>query len=411
MDNPIEKVFNRIDTYGNRVIDLQTRMTAIPAMGPENGGDGELEKSDYIKTVLEQMKCDELIVLEAPDKRVSSGKRPNLLARFKGESSRRTLWIMSHMDVVPPGDIGLWETDPFTMVEKDGKLYGRGTEDDQQGIVSSLLTVQALQEENCIPACDIGLAIVADEEAGSKYGIEYVLKKRPDLFRPDDLIIIPDAGDEKGAMIEVAEKSILWFKCVVQGKQTHGSTPEKGINAHNAAAHLIVRLKSLYAAFPKSDALFDPPISTFEPTKRDANVDNINTIPGTDTFYFDCRILPDYPLETVKRRILDLAGEIESEFSVTISLTYPQCEEAPPPTPADTPAAEALKKAVREVSGVSAYTIGIGGGTVAAYFRKAGLPAVCWCKLDDTLHAPNEYCRVANVLHDAKVFAHIALQR
>ena len=98
----------------------------------------------------------------------------------------------------------------------------------------------------------------------------------------------------------MAEKSILWIKCETQGKQTHGSTPEKGKNAHKAAAHFIVKMNELYKVYDKNDPLYDPPISTFEPTKKENNVDNINTIPGSDTVYFDCRILPDYSIEEIK---------------------------------------------------------------------------------------------------------------
>jgi len=54
--------------------------------------------------------------------------------------------------------------------------------------------------------------------------------------------------------------------------------------------------------------------------------------------------------------------------------------------------------------------MGIGGGTVAAFFRKAGIPAAVWSTMDDTAHSPDEYCLVENMLNDAKVFAHVFLQ-
>jgi len=82
---------------------------------------------------------------------------------------------------------------------------------------------------------------------------------------------------------------------------------------------------------------------------------------------------------------------------------------APPPTPADAPVALALKKSISTIRGVNPFITGIWGGTVAAFFRKEGLPAVCWCTLDDTLHAPDEYCVIDNVLNDAIIFAHLFL--
>ncbi len=401
---------NYIDNLKDEVITIQTGITAIPALGPDNSGEGEMRKYNLLKKYMQNMHFDEWIEIHAPDDRVVSKQRPNAIVRWNGKSQDRTIWIMGHMDIVPPGDLNLWETDPYKVVEKDGKLYGRGTEDNQQGIVSAILAAKALENSRIQPEYNLGLVLVADEETGSKYGIQHVLKERPDLFSKEDVILIPDAGDEEGILIEVAEKSILWIKVETKGKQTHGSTPEKGNNAHRAAAHFIVQMDELYQTFDRNDPLYDPPISTFEPTQKDKNIDNVNTIPGHDVIYYDCRILPDYTIDEVKETVQSVAEEVEEKFGVTITLSYPQCEPAPPPTPVDTAAVYALKKAVKDVTGKDAKTIGIGGGTVAAYFRQAGLPAVCWCTLDDTLHGPNEYSSIQNTLTDAKVFAHIFMQ-
>lgn len=412
MQNPtFNSILQSIDSYESDVILIQTEITATPALAPENNGQGEFDKYLIIKKYIQSLNPDSILELHAPDKRVESKIRPNIIATWLGNNPSSTVWIMCHMDIVPPGDLNLWETDPYQVVEKDGKLYGRGTEDNQQGIVSALMAVKALQDSNVKPESNIGLVFVADEEVGSKYGIQHLLKKEKDLFKNNDIILIPDAGDEKGVMIEVAEKSILWIKIETKGKQTHGSTPEKGINAHKAAAHLVVKMGELYAKYNLEDPLYDPPISTFEPTQKDQNIENINTIPGHDATYFDCRILPDYDIEDVKRTVNEYAKEIEEEFGVQINLSYPQCEPAPPPTSADAAAVHALKKAVKEITGNNAEPVGIGGGTVAAYFRQAGIPAVCWCTLDDTLHGPNEYSRIDNTLTDAKVFAHIFMQK
>ena len=194
--NIFNNVCARIKSYDQDVVDIETRLTAIKAMGPENGGDGEFEKSKYIKTLLKQLSAGSLEQIDAPDERVSDGIRPNLFFTIPGKSHKKTIWIMSHMDVVAAGDLSLWDSDPFTVKRDGDKLFGRGTEDDQQGFVSSFLAVKALQEEGVTPPYDIGLAIVADEEAGSTYGIDYVLNERANLFKKEDLIIIPDAGDE-----------------------------------------------------------------------------------------------------------------------------------------------------------------------------------------------------------------------
>ena len=412
MSDTFKKLADRISNYEKEAIDYETRLTAIPALGPENDGEGEVKKAEYIKTVLkEKLKADEILEINAPDNRVPSGIRPNLVAKFKGKNHDRTIWIMAHMDVVPVGELSLWSGDPWTVRVEDGKVIGRGVEDNQQGMVSGFLAVQALREEGITPEYDVALLLVADEETGSKYGLEYIANNHPELFRKEDIIIIPDAGNEDGTMIEVAEKSILWTKFRTIGKQCHGSTPEKGINAHRAAAYLIVRLDDLYKIFDKNDPLFDPPISTFEPTKKEPNVGNVNTIPGEDIFYQDARILPDYPLADVEKKIGEMMQEIEQKFGVKIETDSPQKEEAAPPTPPDAPVVKALQKAIKEVYNREGRPMGIGGGTVAAFLRRAGFHAAVWSTMDELAHQPDEYAKIENILGDAKVFAHIFLQK
>ena len=412
MDNAaLTKICARIDGYSDEAIRIETDMTAIPALGPENGGEGEYAKAQYLlRYVKDELGCNEAAVYDAPDSRVPSGVRPNIVARFKGKSNARTIWIMSHMDVVPPGDLNKWESDPWTVRVEDGKLYGRGTEDNQQGIVSSLLTVKAFRDEDILPEYDIALLLVSDEETGSGYGIQYLLKQHGELFTHDDFILIPDAGNEQGTLVEIAEKSIVWFKFTVRGKQTHGSTPELGVNAFKAGAHLVVQLNELYTHFDKSDPVFEPPISTFEPTKKEANVPNVNTIPGEDIFYYDCRLLPNYDVKELRDKIRKICAAVEQEHHVKVEIGSEQEVIAPPPTPADAPVVKAVRRAISEIKDIEAKPMGIGGGTVAAFFRQAGFHAVVWATQDETLHEPNEYVKIDNILGDARIFAHIALQ-
>jgi len=316
---------------------------------------------------------------------------------------------MTHMDIVPPGEMSLWKGDPFKAWVEAGKIYGRGVEDNQQEMVASLWVLKAFREEGILPNYDVGIALVADEETGSAKGIEYVLK-RTKAFRQQDLIIVPDAGNEEGTMIEVAEKSILWLKFKTLGKQAHGSTPEKGINSFKAASFLVTELNSLYKIFPAKDPLFDPPISTFEPTKKEPNVPNINTIPGEDVFYMDSRILPKYKIEDIEKKIKKVAAGIEKEYKVKISFEEIQKAPAAPPTSAEAPVVQALKQAIKAIYNKNGKAIGIGGGTVAALFRRANFSAACWSKIDETAHQPNEYCIIDNMIGDAKVLAHIFLQ-
>lgn len=409
MGDAFDRVAGRIDGYGEEAVALQTGLVAIPALSPDSDGDGEADKMTHLKPILAQIGFDEIVEYNAPDDRVSAGFRPNLAARIHGRDRTRTVWIMSHIDVVPPGDLGLWtKCSPYEVVVDGDRIYGRGVEDNHQGLVASLLTVKALREEGIVPAVDVGLLIVADEETGSHYGLDYVVREH-DIFGAQDIIVVPDGGLPDGTMIEVAEKSLVWLHFTTLGKQCHGSTPELGVNAHRAAANLVVRLDELYRIFPGTDDLFMPPGSTFEPTKKELNVPNINTIPGEDHVYFDCRVLPDVDLDRFMAEVDRISKSVEADFGVTIKLETPQCAAAAPPTAPDAPVVKALREAIREVYGVEARPMGIGGGTVAAVIRRTGLPAAVWAKIDDMAHQPDEYCSLTNLLGDAKVFAHLCL--
>ncbi len=408
-DNLFGKVAGRLDRYRDDMVDLQIRLCGIPAIDPASGGEGEARKAEFLVDFLKKNGIADITLVKAPDPDAPAGYRPNVLARVKGRNSSKTVWIMTHTDVVPPGELSLWRGDPFKAWVESGRIFGRGVEDNQQDLVASIFSVLAARAEGVLPAYDVGLALVADEETGSEKGIGYVLGQNRS-FRKKDLIIVPDAGNEKGTMIEVAEKSILWLKVKTLGKQTHGSTPEKGRNSFKAASYLVTELDRLHKIFPARDRLFDPPLSTFEPTKKEANVPNINTIPGEDVFYMDCRILPKYKVAAVERAVKDLAGRIAKRFKVRFRIEVRQKAPAAPPTSPGAPVVLALKKAVRAVYRKEAKAMGIGGGTVAAVFRRAGFDAACWAKLDETAHQPNEYCIIDNMVGDAKVFAHIFLQ-
>lgn len=408
MSDAYQRIAKKIDGYSDVAVEFERQLTAVPALGPESDGEGEAQKAELLLSILDQLGVKDIQVHKAPDKRVFAGYRPNIVARIPGKDRTKTLWLMSHMDVVPAGDLKNWSSDPWTVRVADGKVYGRGVEDNQQGLVASLCLAKALLEEGVELPFDLGLLFVADEETGNDLGIKYLLDNHT-IFNEQDLIVVPDGGEPDGSMIEVAEKGILWVKCTVQGKQTHGSTPDRGINAHSAAAHLIVKLEELYRKFDKRDDVFDPPVSTFEATKVDPGVPNVNTLPGEHAFYMDCRVMPDYPLDQVLAFVQEAAAQVDKERGTTTTVETVQRQDAAPPTAVDAPVVKALEKAVKAVYGVEAKAMGIGGGTVAAYIRRKGYGAAVWARMDETMHGPDEYAILENLLGDAKVFAYILL--
>lgn len=382
----------------SEIIELQTLLTNYPAIAPEGGGDGEAEKAAALEKWLVSKGFEHLKRYEIPDSRVSAGFRPSLEVTIPGKKDDFCVWVIAHIDVVPVGDENLWQTNPWKVVEKDGRLFGRGVEDNQQGLCSAVFASLYYIENKIVPEHTVKLLFAADEENGSLYGTIPLVKKG--IFGKKDLVLIPDGGDPKGQTIEIAEKNLLWLQITVEGKQTHGSRPDSGANACLAASDLAVRLNNLEKVFDKKDDLFEPAYSTFQPTKRFSNVDSINIIPGKDVFCMDCRILPCYALKDVLTQVDEICRLVEKERNVRVSYETPQKSESPA-TKQTSIVAQKLAASIKKVHDIEPKFIGIGGGTVGAELRREGIDAVVWSTLDDQAHQPNEYCDIKNLCSDA----------
>ena len=422
-----------IENSADECVALQKLLTSHKALAPENGGDGEWDKCAALEHFLRDHGITNLERFDAPDPRAKNGVRPNLIATIPGKNqpvaassnssapsasgmstdsggssgiaNDGAVWAIAHMDVVPVGNMADWQTDPWTVAQKDGKLFGRGVEDNQQGLCSAFAAAWVFVANGVQPERTIKLLFAADEEVGSKYGMIWLLQNHAELFGKNDFFVIPDGGDPLGQTIEIAEKNVLWIQFTVSGKQCHGSRPDEGLNACLAANRLSVALyEGLHKKFDAKDDLFEPATCTFEPTKRDANVAGVNIIPGSDVFCFDCRVLPRYKNEEVLEEIKKIVAEEEKFSGVKVSFELLQNAESKA-TDKNAPVVQALSSAIKEAHGIEAKTIGIGGGTVAAELRNLGYDCVVWSSLDETAHMPNEYCVISNITRDAKTLA------
>jgi len=417
----LKGVVKEVEGLRDEMVETLVELIRIPAISPDYGGEGEYDKAQKLLEIIRDWPFDRVEVYNAPDERAKNGVRPNILAYYHGEDRNAgRLWIPTHLDVVPPGDLSKWTvTEPFKPLVKDGRVYGRGSEDNGQSLVSSLYAVKAMMNLGIRPKRTVVLAFVSDEETGSRYGIDWLMKNHPELFREDDLVLVPDGGNEDGTFIEVAEKGILWFRLRVKGQQVHASMPDRGLNAHRVALDLAYNLdRLLHEKYGERDELFDPPESTFEPTMGGNPADSPNIIPGEHTVTFDCRVLPGYGLDDVLKDVEKVAEavkarhrrELDGKVLPEIEVEVLQREDAAPPTDPKSEIVRLLKEAIKELRGKDAKVGGIGGGTFAAFFRRRGIPAVVWATLDETAHQPNEYAKIDNMVEDAKVMAYLALR-
>ena len=396
----LPEILGKIEASRDNMIEDMTAMIRIPAIGPLNGGKGEGHRADKVLEFLKGF--DSVERIDVRDIHDNSVMRPNILAKKNGRG-KGTVWIISHLDTVLPGDLDEWRTPPYEPVTKDGRIYGLGTEDNGQAVISSIYASKFFASGS-LSKRSIGLAIVADEETTSAMGIEYLVNAG--LFEPEDVFIVPDWGVPGGTMVEVAEKHLVWLKFSVEGKQTHGSTPHNGLNAYRVSAKMLVDvLDRLEKRYPDSDPLFRPPTSTFEPTKSIMTVGNVNTIPGYHEFWLDIRLLPSYDPDDLVAFAKEIGAEWEERTKAKITVAVEQRTRSGKPSDIGCDEFKALRDSISSVIGKDPETVGVGGGTCANFCRLAGYNAYVWQCGGGSLHQPNEYCDLNNLMTDAKVFA------
>lgn len=404
-DDAIRRMQADVDRDSQEIQDFLVRMLRVKAVNPRMGGPGEQDRAEFLESFLKKEGFS-VSRVDVADSELRKA-RPNMSAELEGKGTRR-LWFIVHMDTVPEGSIELWHSDPFEPVIRDGKITARGAEDNGQALVSSLFALRELKRLGVQLPFKVGVWFVSDEEFGSTYGIKYLLEHG--FFNKDDLLIVPDYGTRGGEDIEISEKGLLWLKLTTKGKQVHASLPAKGLNARRIGMKLAIGVDELLARkYAAEDPLFSEPRSTFEPTKAEPNVPNVNTIPGLDVSYFDCRVLPRYRLEDVTSDVEETVHSYEKKYGATISLELIQKESAGPATSESSDVARLLARAVQQMTKVQPRFVGIGGQTVGNLFRKQGIPTAVWSTIDDVPHEPNEYSWIRNLISDTKVFAAIPL--
>lgn len=394
------------DLAGRRamVIDLQRELVSRPAIGPENGGDGEEEKARWIESWLAERGVA-FERLDYPDQRVTSRVRPNIVAVYPGRHTGRTLWLLSHLDVAPVVRRDLWKGDPFALRVDGDAMYGRGVEDNNQAIVASLLLLESLRKNGLTPPMRLGLVMTSGDVTDYSTGIGHVLARKPELFSPDDLIVILDGGNAEGSLVSVGEKRNVWLKFTVTGKHGHAGWPDEAINACAVGAILTGRLYEREREILVKNPLFSPPRSTLTITRTEDFNTGTNRIPSKFVFYADLRLIPEHPFEEVNKSVRDMADEMEKSSGARIEIK--EVNKTPPAsvTSADAPVLAALDRAIRAQLGVEPKHVGSSNVTAASSLREKGLAVVAWEIQEAMYYRPEEYALISDHLKQAKVLA------
>ncbi|MDY0374890.1 MAG: M20/M25/M40 family metallo-hydrolase [Desulfobacterium sp.] len=173
---------------------------------------------------------------KAEYQRIDNNNIPSIIVTPTGRTT--PVLLMTHFDVVDADD------DLFTAIEKDGKIYGRGSNDDKYAVAVCLVLLKkwmANLEQNGQSQTDLpfGLLITGDEETGGYDGARYALQD----IKADFAIALDGGNPEK---VVIKEKGILQLELTARGKATHGATPWLGTNAIDMLIDDLQRIRSLF---------------------------------------------------------------------------------------------------------------------------------------------------------------------
>jgi acetylornithine deacetylase/succinyl-diaminopimelate desuccinylase-like protein len=342
-----------------------------------------------------------------------SSPNHNLVARYRAASSRlKPILLLAHIDVVKAKRED-WSFDPFTLTEKDGFFYGRGTLDVKDGAAILVATLARLKQEGYKPNRDLILALTTGEEGGSDYnGVDWLLKNHRDLIDAE-YVINMDAGDPVKVegkrlfrSVQAAEKVYVTFKLEVHNPGGHSSLPTKDNAIYRLAAALgrvsayefPARLNEITRAFfprmaqlqqgqvatdmtaagagdtaairrlsdasPLYNAQFRTTCVATELTGGHAE----NALPQSATATINCRMLPGTPQAEVQEAL----ARAVSDTAVKISVVSPA---NPSPMAALKPEVMSRIEAVtKRLWNIPVIPVMETGATDGLYLRNAGIP-------------------------------------
>lgn len=320
----------------------------------------------------------------------ADGKKANLFATV-GPDVEGGIVLSGHTDVVPV-DGQPWDTNPFEIVQKDGRLYGRGTCDMKSFLAIALAMVPDMQARNL--QRPVHFALSYDEEIGCVGAPAMIDRMRIDIPKPSAVII----GEPTSMRPVMAHKGLAVLRTTVVGHEAHSSQIQRGVSAVMTAAKLITFLGAVTdenKAAAKLDSLFVPPFSTLHVGVVHGGT-AVNIISRECSFMWDVRVLPGETLQRYLEPFLAYCDSLLPDMlaiAPNASITTEVMADAPPLADRGGEAqAIALRLSGHTCCGVVPY------GTEGGQFQNAGFSVViCGPGSIDQAHQPNEYIDITQI--------------
>jgi acetylornithine deacetylase/succinyl-diaminopimelate desuccinylase family protein len=358
-------------------IRLLRELIAIDSVNPTlvPGAAGEREIAEFIAAQMRGAGLDVTIEMVAPG-------RPNVVGVLDGKAPGRTLMFCGHTDTV--GVAGM--RDPFVPIERDGRLYGRGSQDMKGGVAAMIDAAASIARDGGLVSGRLVVAAIVDEEHLS-IGADALVRN----WRADAAVVT----EPTDLAIAIGHKGFAWVEIEVLGRAAHGSRPVEGQDAIVRMGRVLTRLEALDAAIQARPA--DPLLGT---GSLHASLINggreLSSYPDWATLQMERRILPTEPEVTALtevQAILDELSAADPTFRATATAMFSRPAYQ---APGDHAIVRALEDAMARVAGGTSVN-GASFWTDAAVLGHAGIPSVLFGPGGAGLHSVEEYVRIADV--------------
>ena len=318
--------------------------------------------------------------------RLDRGSVGNLWAR-RG-SSGPLVCLAGHVDVVPPGPIDEWTSDPFTPTERDGFLYGRGAAD-MKASVAAMVTAAERAARSTNDRGSLAVLLTSDEEGDAVDGTAAAvaaLEARGDAI---DACILgePTSTERFGDTIKNGRRGSLNGRLRVRGEQCHIAYPERGRNPIHDAARALDALVS--TEWDRGNEYFQP--TSFQISNIHAGTGASNVVPGSLEVSFNFRFSPASPASSLQARVRDLLDGHRLQFALDWTLIG-----EPFLTPRG-PLVDALEESVRSVTGVDPSLSTSGGTSDGRFLARLAREVVEFGPLNASIHKIDEHVRIGDL--------------
>jgi len=361
-----------VDAHHAQQIEFLRQIVRVPSDTPTGNNNPPAEKAAELLTA----KGYTVERFAVPDDRVRDYGMvsvTNLIVRHKFGNGGPTVALNAHGDVVPPGDG--WSFDPYDGNVKDGRMYGRGVAVSKSDIASFTFALDALQAAEKAGAKlngTVELHFTYDEEFGGLLGPGYLLEIN--ATKPDYVI-----GASFSYAIVTAHNGCLQFEVTVHGTATHGSMPETGNDALQAANAI---LNAIYGKLPDLGKIKSKVVGIGSPTMLVGQINggtNTNVVPGKVVLKMDRRMIPEeYPAEVEAQVRAMIEGAVAGRTGIRVEIKRILLANAMKPVAGQEKLVAALQKHGERVFGEPIPTIGVPLYTDARLYAEAGIPVVLY---------------------------------